>query len=102
MATLLKDDTGVPIPQYMTESGTGFEGMTGTNGAINVKSPSLLASIEALKATVDSLNTTVDNLLPLVESIKTVAETIVTNTALLEAIKTACETTATNTTPTQT
>ena len=82
MATLLKDDTGVPIPQYMTESGTGFEGMTGTDGAINVKSPSLLASIEALKATVDSLNTAVNNLLPLVE-----------------AIKTACETTATNTTP---
>ena len=69
----------------MTESGTGFEGMTGTDGAINVKSPSLLASIEALKATVDSLSTTVNNLLP-----------------LLEAIKTACETTATNTTPTQT
>lgn len=85
MATLLKDDTGVPIPQYMTESGTGFEGMTGTDGAINVKSPSLLASIEALKVTVDSINTTVDNLLP-----------------LLEAIKTACETTATNTTPAST
>lgn len=85
MATLLKDDTGVPIPQYMTESGTGFEGMTGTDGAINVKSPSLLASIEALKATVDSMNTTVGNLLP-----------------LLDAIKTACETTATNTTPVST
>lgn len=86
MATLLKDDTGVPIPQYMTESGTGFEGMTGTDGAINVKSPSLLASIEALKATVDSLNTTVGNLLPLVESIKTAAETTATNTTPVSTV----------------
>lgn len=83
MATLLKDDTGVPIPQYMTESGTGFESMTGNDGAINIKSPTLTASIEALQATVEALKTTVDNLTP-----------------LIEAIKTACETTATNTTPT--
>lgn len=83
MATLLKDDTGVPIPQYMTESGTGFESMTGNDGAINIKSPTLTASIEALQATVEALKTTVDNLTP-----------------LIEAIKTACETTATNTMPT--
>lgn len=83
MATLLKDDTGVPIPQYMTESGTGFESMTGNDGAINIKSPTLTASIEALQATVEALKTTVDNLTP-----------------LIEAIKTACETTAANTTPT--
>lgn len=34
MPTLLKDDAGIPIPQYSNNIDSGFEPMRGENGAI--------------------------------------------------------------------
>lgn len=89
MPTLLKDDTGVPIPQYMNENGTGFESMQGKDGAINATVAGLLEAIDALKTVVDTIST-------IAADTKTAVEAIQATTV---SIKEACETIATNTTP---
>jgi hypothetical protein len=37
MASLLRDDLGLPIPQYRTEDGTAFEPLTGSSGAMFIR-----------------------------------------------------------------
>lgn len=107
MATLLKDDAGVPIPQYMNESGTGFESMQGAGGAINAQVAGLLDSLASIVAAVDKTTAAVielkgsleklDSLVASNAEIKTALDSLVADNA---EIKTSLATIAVNTTPT--
>lgn len=99
MATLLKDDAGVPIPQYMNSAGNGFEGMTGKDGAINAQIDGLIDALAAIKTATDATTSTVNELKEAVSAIKTLCETL---TADNVDIKVSLATIATNTTPTTT
>lgn len=74
MATLLKDDAGIPIPQYTNPQGNGFEPMQGAGGAINARVDGLLEAIARLKEAVDTL--VADN-----AELKTLLTTIADNTS---------------------
>lgn len=71
MSVLLKDDTGVPIPQYMTNDGNSFEAIKGANGAYNVVAPAVVEAVEALAAITTNILAVATQQKELLESINT-------------------------------
>lgn len=71
MSVLLKDDTGVPIPQYMTNDGSSFEAIKGANGAYNVVAPAVVDAVEALSAIATNILAVATQQKELLESINT-------------------------------
>lgn len=71
MSVLLKDDTGVPIPQYMTNDGSGFEAIKGANGAYNVVAPTVVDAVEALAGIATNILAVATQQKELLESINT-------------------------------
>lgn len=55
MATLLKDDNGIPIPQYANALGA-YEPMKGADGSINANVPQLVDMASNLTSTMNYTN----------------------------------------------
>lgn len=71
MATLLKDDAGIPIPQYVNGLGN-FEEMHGMNGAIMAyvaQLDTVLASVQTIQNRVDTSNTQLGKIVTALTSI---------------------------------
>ena len=61
MATLLKDDAGIPIPQYMNAL-EAFEGLHGESGMLLVKDDQLANVISLLQSISAKLTTIIEHL----------------------------------------
>lgn len=61
MATLLKDDAGIPIPQY-TNALEAFESLHGENGMLLVKDDQLASVISLLGTISEKLTTIIEHL----------------------------------------
>lgn len=61
MATLLKDDAGIPIPQYMNDL-EAFESLHGESGMLLVKDEQLANVISLLQSISAKLTTIIEHL----------------------------------------
>lgn len=61
MATLLKDDAGIPIPQYMNNL-EAFESLHGESGMLLVKDDQLANVISLLQSISSKLTTIIEHL----------------------------------------
>lgn len=88
MATLLKDDAGIPIPQYSNNLDSSFEPMRGENGAIYA----YVAQLNDVIAAITNLSKATGNTTILQQMLTALQQT----TSVLNTIRTSLATTDAN------
>lgn len=84
MATLLKDDAGIPIPQYQNALGE-FEPSKGAEGAFNVNDAQLATLIDRVETIQNRVATLGQDISDLKTAVASIASAMTTIVSLLEA-----------------
>lgn len=84
MATLLKDDAGIPIPQYQNSLGE-FEPSKGAEGAFNVNDAQLVTLIDRVETIQNRVATLGQDISDLKTAVASIASAMTTIVRLLEA-----------------